>query len=146
MPQHELIGNWRLMSLQFEFSGSDERMDMYGRDPQGYLMIAEGGRMMVIVTSPDRSLLAGKGDEAALFRSMMGYAGSYRVEGNDLFVSIPDVAWHPSWLGTDQGRHYRIDGDILSIRTAEVTHPMFKERLGRGVLKWRRENGPGFNS
>jgi hypothetical protein len=141
MAENGLIGNWRLLSLQFEYADSNERADMYGENPAGYLMIAPGGRMMTIITRSDRAEPAGDADELYLFRTMMGYAGAYRVEGDKLFITTPDVSWHPNWLRKEQSRYFSIDGDILSITTGEQSHPMFKSRKGRGVLRWRREPG-----
>ncbi|MFN4141251.1 lipocalin-like domain-containing protein [Aestuariivirga sp.] len=139
MASADLIGSWKLVSLQFEYSDGGERTDMYGENPQGYLLIAEGGRMMTIIAARNRGEVDGEADEARLFRSMMAYSGSYRTEEPDLFITKPDVAWHPVWLGKEHARHFRINGDALSIVTAETTHPMFRDRKGRGVLTWRRE-------
>ena len=54
MVESGLIGNWRLISLQFEYSDGSERADMYGENPLGYLIITSGGRMMTIIARWDR--------------------------------------------------------------------------------------------
>jgi len=69
---------------------------------------------------------------------MMAYSGPFRVEGEDQFITDVEVSWHPGWVGTEQARTFSIDGDILSIITAETLHPMFPGQKGRGVLKWKR--------
>ena len=82
--------------------------------------------------------------EAALFKSMMAYSGPFRIAGDDQFISEVEVSWHPGWIGTEQARTFTVDGDVLSITTAEVLHPMFPGRRGRGVLKWRRAATQAF--
>ena len=134
MPERELVGDWRLRSLKFAFSGTDRQADMYGADPMGFLTIGGAGRMMTIVTARDRGQ-----DPAGLFQGMMAYSGRYRVEGTDRFVTAVDAAWHPSWVGTEQARAFRIEDGLLSIITDEVSHPMFPGERGRGILVWERD-------
>ncbi len=132
-----MFGVWKLISLQFVATDTGERADMYGADPLGYIILTPDRRMMTVITSRDRAASDTETGDAALFRSMMAYSGPFRIEG-DQFITTVDVAWHPSWLGTEQARTFRIEGDILSITTAEVLHPMFPGREGRGHLKWQR--------
>ena len=99
---------------------------MYGADRVGFLTIGREGRMMVIVTAQHRD----KHDAAGLFKGMMAYSGRYRLEGADRFVTLVDAAWHPSWVGTEQARSFRIEGDVLSITTDETPHPLFPASWG----------------
>lgn len=69
----------------------------------------------------------------------MAYSGRYRVQGDDCFITDVDVAWHPSWLGTEQTRYFKIERDTLWIITAPQRHPKYPGRTVRGVLTWRRE-------
>jgi hypothetical protein len=69
---------------------------------------------------------------------MMAYSGPFRIEGEDQFITKIEVSWHPGWVGTEQARTFVVDGDILSITTAETSHPMFPGQTGRGVLKWQK--------
>jgi len=43
---------------------------------------------------------------------MLASSGLYRVEGND-FITTVEVSWNEQWNGTEQRRHYRIEGDKL---------------------------------
>lgn len=137
MEQTKLSGTWRLVSLQFEFADTRECADMYGTEPLGYLIITQDRRMMTIITSQGRTPPRGDDEAAKLFESMMAYSGPYRVEG-DQFITSVEVAWHPAWVGTEQARFYAVAGDTLSIVTAQIQHPMFPGRTGRGALKWHR--------
>ena len=129
-----LHGTWRLVSAEIEFADTGERIDMYGPNPVGRLVLAENGRMLTMLSAADRPT----SDAAAAFAEMMAYSGPYRVEGDKITTTV-DVAWHPAWVVTDQVRFYRRDGDRFYVRTATVTHPKFPGRPAVGILEWRRE-------
>ena len=40
------------------------------------------------------------------------------MQGDNCFIVTVDVAWHPSWLGTERARYFKIDDGILSIISA----------------------------
>lgn len=138
MGQEELFGVWALISLQFVMSEGGESKDMYGAEPLGYIFITPDKRMITVITSRDRKPSINDSGDADLFKSMMAYSGPFRVEGEDQFITDVEVSWHPGWVGSEQARTFSIDGDILSIITAETLHPMFPGQKGRGVLKWKR--------
>ena len=138
MGLQDLIGTWKLISLQFVASDTGECRDMYGADPLGYIFITPDKRMMTVITSNGRTASDSEADDAALFKSMMAYSGPFRIEGEDQFVTEVEVSWHPGWVGTEQARTFSIDDDILSITTAETLHPMFPGRKGRGIVRWQR--------
>ena len=104
MPS-DIIGVWKLLSIQVEFADTGERADVYGPKAVGYLILTESERMMVLVTAGDRTPPQSQGDAAALFDTMMTYTGPCRIEG-DKFITNVDVAWHPSWTGTYQPRFF----------------------------------------
>ena len=45
---------------------------------------------------------------------MIAYTGSYRLE-EDRWITLVDVAWNPSWVGTEQTRFYRVEADQLIV-------------------------------
>jgi hypothetical protein len=138
MPS-DIVGVWKLLSIQVEFADTGERADVYGPNPVGYLILTESGRMIALVTAGDRTPPQSQADTAALFDTMMAYTGPCRIEG-DKFITNADVAWHPSWSGTDQPRFFQLDGDLLSITTPQQTHPRYGGRPLRGILSWRRDS------
>lgn len=48
------VGTWKLQSVQFEFADTGEAVDVYGSNPDGYLILTAEGRMVAILTSGDR--------------------------------------------------------------------------------------------
>jgi hypothetical protein len=133
---NNLLGAWELVSLHFVFDDNGERVNPHGPHPAGVIVLTER-RMVAIITSGAEAQRANT-DAAALLRGMLAYSGPYRIEG-DKFITTVDLAWHPSWIGTEQVRFFSIDGDRLTITTAPQTLPRFGERLGHGVLEWRRD-------
>jgi hypothetical protein len=68
----------------------------------------------VLTTAENRRKGMGDAERAALHKSMLSYSGKYRGEGNDL-ITVVDVSWNEEWNGTEQRRHFRIEGDKLII-------------------------------
>jgi len=131
-----LVGTWKVVSFQFEFEGTDERRNVYDEHPTGFIIIAADGRMMTVVTAGNRTPDAAPG---VLFDSMTAYSGRYRLQGDDCFITTVDSAWHPAWVGTEQTRFFKLDGDTLSITSPLQQHPKFPDRRIRGVIVWRKE-------
>jgi hypothetical protein len=131
-----LIGNWKLVSWQVVVG--DETQNPFGSHPKGYLILTREGRSMALTTAVDRKPGDGVAERAALQKSMLAYSGKYRVEGDD-FVTTVDISWNEIWNGTEQRRHYRIEGDQLFIDSApapSITNPG-KTDFRRPV--WERE-------
>jgi Lipocalin-like domain len=128
-----LLGTWKLISFQVA-TEDGERHDVYDAHPLGFLIISER-RFTALLTAGDQPRDA---DSAALFDRMMAYSGVYHVEADKIIVTV-DIAWHPSWLGTEQTRFFTLDGDRLSIISAPVPHPKFPDQLVRGIVAWQRD-------
>ena len=134
----ELHGSWRLVSFDTELQASKERSQPWGADPNGYISFGADGRMMVLVTAQARE--PGTTDEKllALFRTMMAYAGRYRIDG-DRFITKIDACWNEAWNGSEQERFYKLDGDTLDVFTAWMPNPLVSGNpIGRGILRFRR--------
>jgi hypothetical protein len=69
---------------------------------------------------------------------MVAYSGMYRLEG-DKFITKVDVSWNPAWVGTEQVRFFRFEGDRLQVTTAWLQAVNRTERgMARGFLAWER--------
>ena len=109
---------------------------MYGNNPTGYIICTAEGRMMTIVEAEGRKVPQTDEERAAAFRSLIAYTGIYRLEG-DKFTTKVDVSWTPAWVGTEQTRSFKIDGDRLLL----VTHWVMSPNLGkmsRATSTWER--------
>src|SRR6266851_5561507 len=131
-----LIGNWKLVSWQVVVG--DETQNPFGSSPAGYLLLTREGRSMALTTAVDRKPGDGVAERAALQKSMLAYSGKYRVEGDD-FVTTVDISWNEIWNGTEQRRHYRIEGDQLFIDSAPAPSITNPGKTDFRRLVWERE-------
>jgi hypothetical protein len=129
-----LVGTWKLVSFQFESEGSDERFDAYDEHPQGFAIFTEA-RVFFLLTAGDR-LAAAPASE--LFDRMCAYSGRYRMQADRIITTV-DSAWHPAWIGTEQPRFFKFDGDTLSLMSDFLEFPKFPGQRVRGTAIWRRE-------
>jgi hypothetical protein len=130
-----LVGTWKVVSFQFEFEEASRRSDVYEK-PCGFIIVTADGRFTAILADGARSPSDAPN---MLFDRMMAYSGRYRLQGDDCFVTTVDIAWHPSWIGTEQTRYFKLDGDTLSIISPPQPHPKAPGQLVRGVIVWQRE-------
>jgi lipocalin-like protein len=88
----ELLGIWKLRACDMEYQESGAREPYFSAaPPSGYLILTPEGRMMALIMAGDRE--PGQTDEqqAALFRTMVAYAGRYHLE-DDQFITTVDVS------------------------------------------------------
>jgi hypothetical protein len=131
-----LIGNWKLVSWQVVVG--DGIQNPFGSSPRGYLLLTREGRSMAITTADNRKGGEGVTERAALQKSMLAYSGRYRIEGDD-FITTVDVSWNEVWNGTEQRRHYRIEGDRLFIESAPAPSILYPGKTDFRRLVWERE-------
>jgi hypothetical protein len=134
----KLVGSWRLVSFHSEIQDSGERAPLYGDAPRGYIVFTPEGRTMSYIEAAGRKQPQTEDERAAAFRTLLAYTGKYRVEG-DKFITSVDGAWNAVWVGTDQVRNFKLDGNRLQIVTNWAKAPIYKNRVGRAVLVWERE-------
>jgi hypothetical protein len=73
--------------------------------------------MMSVLTGGDeRKKPATDKDRAELFQTMFAYTGKYRVEGDNVTVKV-EASWNPAWVGTEQVRLLKLEGDRLQVFT-----------------------------
>jgi Lipocalin-like domain len=138
-----LLGTWKLKSF-VQVLETGEQLNVYGEHPQGYIGYSADGRMYAIVASDSRPRPRAENpadDELInLHNTMFAYAGTYTAQG-DKVVHRVDISWNQSFTGTEQVRHYRLDGDILTITTAPNKFTM-DGREGHLVAAWEKVKAP----
>jgi hypothetical protein len=134
-----LPGVWHLVSYSAKDADSAATIHPYGERAHGYLMYSADGRMSALVTAQDRqwSGTAGTPEErAAAFSTCTAYMGAYRWQGDRVVHEI-DVALNPTWVGMEQVRYARLEGNRLILTTPpSPTPPDGKVRVG--TLVWER--------
>jgi hypothetical protein len=133
----DLIGVWKLVSWQV-IVDHEPPQDVFGLHPKGFLILTPEGRAIALTTAESRKAGIGDVERAALHRSMLAYSGRYRVEGHD-FITRVDVSWNEEWNGTEQRRHFRLEGDKLFIESALAPSIVFPGKTDFRRIVWERE-------
>ena len=137
-----LIGTWRLVSAgTFRSDGKFEPYPEYGPNPIGYLMYDPTGHMCVSLANPNHPRWANpeKPTDAEKLRSydaFFAYCGTYEVRDKEnRVIHRPEMGSWPHYIGTDQNRNFRLEGDRL-ILSDEETPPNGERR--RYQITWER--------
>jgi hypothetical protein len=137
-----LIGTWRVVSAgTLRQDGSFEPYPEYGPRAIGYLMYDTTGHMCVSLANPDhpRWADAEKPTDAERLHSYdayFGYCGTYEVhEKEGYLIHRPEMCSWPHYIGSDQHRTFRLEGDRLILSDIE-TPPNGERRSYR--ITWQR--------
>lgn len=137
------VGDWALVSMSFVNADTGEVTQPWGAKPVGQLTYSANGRMIAVLTADpkDRKPVVPTGDKAteeraALYASSSAYSGTWSAVGNTVTHKV-DVAVNASWVGTDQVRYVRLDGDDLTIETAPILGVEGKTKY-KISLVWKR--------
>src|SRR5258707_8454567 len=68
--------------------------------------------------------------------TMVAYAGTFSL-GDNVVVHHIDTSWNQAWTGTNQIRHFVLDGDVLTITTAPYKSYL-DGTMGRSILVWNK--------
>jgi hypothetical protein len=134
----KLIGLWKLVSFEAESQATGKTEPVMGKNPAGYVLFTPEGRSFFILTGEGRKPAKTEKEKAALLDSVVSYTGTHRVEG-DKWITKVDVAWNPEWIGTEQTRTFKVEGDRLQVMTPWNVHPNWPERgMTRRILIFER--------
>lgn len=139
-----VVGVWRLVSYTAQDEESGTVIKPFGDSPKGVLHYTAGGRMSALLTAGDRKrftagnrINAPADERAEAFATSSAYAGTYTLEGDRVTHHV-EVATNPDWVGGDQLRFPRIEGNRLVITTPPLpTRPDGKLRVS--TLTWERQ-------
>ena len=117
---NQLVGNWTLLSYITE-NPDGSRGKPYG-EAVGRLSYDAHGYMAGQVMRPGRSQVApgewGAQQVRSAYAGYIAYFGTYEVnEAGDTVVHHVQGALNPGWVGGNQVRSMRFDGDLLVLST-----------------------------
>lgn len=136
---NSLIGSWKLISYQLKVVGEDTTQDVFGSQPVGRLIMTPERKMAAFLSRGDRKQPNTDADATTALATMISYTGNYRLEG-DKWITKVDGAWSEGFKAVEQVRFFTIEGDRLSIRTAEqASVTTFPGKKVVGTLLWERE-------
>jgi Lipocalin-like domain len=134
----DIVGTWDLVSVVYEDQATKERAPVYGEHPRGVQIATPRGRWLALMTGENRPIPKTDEDRAQALKTMIAYAGRYRVEGGKVITKV-EAAWNETWVGGEQVREIRIEGDRLYIQSPPMPHPNFNNKIVRVIVEWQRE-------
>lgn len=134
----KIVGIWKLVSFEAEIQATGQKEPVMGQKPTGYVIFTPEGRAMFMLTGDGRKAPKTVQDRADLLNSLIAYTGMYRLE-EDKWITKVDVAWNPEFVGTEQTRFFKVDGDRLQVLTTWGVHPNWPEKgMQRRILTFER--------
>jgi hypothetical protein len=136
--EDSVVGVWKLVSVMYEDQETKQMTPVLGDAPRGYQIATAEGRWLALVTANGRPVPKTDEERLHAFRSMISYSGRYRVEGNKVTTKV-EVAWNEAWVGGEQVRFLRFEGDKLHIESPPMPHPNVNNRVVRVIVTWQRD-------
>ena len=133
----QLSGSWKLTSWTIQVIDG-EAAQPFGPNPKGRAVFTPDGFSAFMIARPDRKPATNDADSAALLKSLMVYTGKFTIDGDKLTTNV-DLSWNEILTGTAQVRFFKLEGDNLSIRTAEQASAVYPGKKVVGTLTWERE-------
>jgi hypothetical protein len=136
--RQQVLGFWKLVSYVVEIQATGQIEPVMGQHPTGYVNFSREGRVMFILTGEGRKPAKTAEERADLLSTLVAYTGPYRIEG-DRWITKVDVAWNPEWVGTEQARNFKVDGDRLQVLTPWRVMPNWPEKgMQRSIVTFER--------
>jgi hypothetical protein len=133
----QLAGSWKLNSWTIQIIGG-EVTEPFGPNPKGRVVFTPDGFVTFLIVAANRKPGFSDADSAALLKTLMAYTGKFTIDG-DKFTTKVDISWSELFTGTDQVRFVKLEGDKLTIRTAEQASAVYPGKRVVGTLTWERE-------
>jgi hypothetical protein len=137
-PSQQIVGVWKLVSVMYEDQETKAQTAIMGDNPRGYQIATPDGRWLALSTPSGRTAPQTDEERAQAFRTMIAYSGRYSVQGSTITTKV-DAAWNESWVGGEQVRHIRFDGDRLYIESPPMPHPNMYGKTVRVIVVWQRD-------
>ncbi len=134
---HPIVGVWRLVAFEAEFKETGQKIYDWGMHPRGYAIYTADGHFMTLVEGENRKAPGTDQDRADLWKTMIAYAGTYRLEGKT-HVHHVESAWNPGQVGLKQIRFHTFDGTRMTVTTDWAPSARFNGQVTRGHLIWER--------
>jgi hypothetical protein len=136
--RRQIVGTWTLVSVVYEDVASKERTPVYGEHPRGTQIATREGRWLALMTAEGRTIPKTDADRAQALKSMIAYTGRYRVTSGQVITKV-EAAWNEAWVGGEQVRNIRFDGERLYIESPPMPHPNINDKTVRVIVVWARE-------
>jgi hypothetical protein len=134
----KVVGIWKLVAYDAESQATGAKEPVMGQHPTGYVIFTPEGRVWFVLTGEERKPAKTVEDRAELLNTLVAYTGTYRVEG-DKWITKVEVAWNPEWVGTEQTRSFKVEGDRLQVVTPWRVMPNWADKgMTRSIITFER--------
>jgi lipocalin-like protein len=133
----QLAGSWKLTAWTIQIVGGDTA-EPFGPNPKGRAIFSPDGYVTFVIAAAGRKPAATDAESTALLKTLLAYSGKFLIDG-DKFTTKVDISWNELLTGQDQVRFVKLEGDKLSIRTAEQISAVYPGKKVVGNLVWERE-------
>ena len=136
----QLVGSWKLTSWTIQIVGGDAT-EPFGPNPKGRALFTRDGVAAFIIVGANRKPATNNDEAAELLKSLLLYTGKFSIDG-DKFTTKVDISGNELLTGLDQVRFFKLEGDRLSLRTAEQVSSVgiYQGEKVVGALTWEREH------
>lgn len=135
-----IVGTWKLHALTREVIQSGQQSNVLGERPAGFIGYLQDGRMWTISGAATRekpaALIPTADEKVRLYDTMFAYTGTYRIDADKVIHRI-DISLNQHWVGTDQVRFFKVEGDTLTITTPPYRSNLDGQEI-RNVAVWKR--------
>jgi hypothetical protein len=98
LPQ-SLVRTYKLVSHVREINGVPIEPTGFEVTRHGYFVFTPT-RVICFYTRENRKFGTSVAEKAALFDTLTGWSGTYRIEGSKIIIAV-DASWVENWNGTD---------------------------------------------
>jgi hypothetical protein len=134
----KILGTWKLVSFEAEIQTTGQKESVMGQNPTGYAIFTPEGRAFFMLTGEGRKPAKTVQERADLLNTLVAYTGTYRLEGDEWITQV-DVAWNPEWIGTEQKRFFKMEGNRVQVVTAWGVHPNWPDKgMTRRILTFEK--------
>ncbi len=116
--QQSLVGTYKVLSHVREINGAPTEPTGYEVAPHGYVVLTPT-RAIAFYTATKRKYGTSVEERAALYDTLAGWPGTYRVEG-DRFIVTPDVSWNEYWNSTNRVDTWQFSGNRLMLTLSPI--------------------------
>jgi len=133
-----MLGVWKLVSFEAEIQATSQKEPVMGQNPTGYAIFTPERRAFFMLTGEGRKPAKTVQERADLLNTLVAYTGAYRLE-EDEWITKVDVAWNPEWVGTEQKRFFKLEGNRLQVITTWGVHPNWPDKgMTRRILTFEK--------
>ena len=134
LGQQSLVGTYKIISHDVQVSGTATQP--LGKAPRGYLVLTPT-RYVAFNTGDNRKFGTSAAEKAALLDTLVGWSGTYRVEGGKIIIAV-DASWTEAWTGKDQVRNWTLSGNRLTLRAEPAPYPRDQSKTAYSVTVWEK--------